>query len=114
MGIVDIVGISDTKIKINLGYKMMLKDTRHVVDLRLNFLSVGRLDDEGFESRFGRGLLKQMKGSLVDAFGMKSNTLYKLATQGYVGQLNAVEKDFSMEFWHCRQGHMSEKGLQAL
>ena len=85
VGVAHIVGVGDVKIKTNLSYEMMLKDMRHLADLRLNFLLVGSLDDEGFESRFGRGLWKLMKGSLIVASGMKSNTLCKLAAQGCGG-----------------------------
>ena len=87
---------------------------RQVVDLRLNLLSIGRLDDEGFDSRFGGGRWKLMKGSLVVASARKFSTLCKLAAQACRDELNAAEKDPSMELWHQRLGHMSEKGLQAL
>ena len=110
----DIEGIGDVKIKTNLGYEMMLKDMRHVADLRLNLLSIEWLGDEGFERMFGRGLRKLTKSSLVMVSAKKSNTLYKLVAQGCGGQLNTTEKDASMELWHRRLGHMSEKGLQAL
>ena len=113
-GTTDIVWIGDVKIKTNLGYEMMLKDVRHVADLRLNLLSVGWLDDEGFESKFGRGLWRLTKGSLVMASAKKSNTFYKLVVQGCGSQLNTIEKDSSIELWHRRLGHMSEKGLRAL
>ena len=113
-GISNIVGIGDVKIKTNLGYELLLKDVRHVADLRLNLLSIGRLDDEGFESRFGGGRWKLKRGSLVLASARKSNTLYKLAAQACSDEVNAAEKDPSMELWHRRLGHMSEKGLQAL
>ena len=106
-GTTDSVGIGDVKIKTNLGYKMMLKDVRHVAYLRLNLLSVGRLDNEGFESKFGRELWKLTKGSLVVASAKKSNTFYKLVAQGCGAQLNTVEKDSSMELWHWRLGGMS-------
>ncbi|URE07161.1 Retrotransposon protein [Musa troglodytarum] len=49
--IANIIGMSDIHIKTNLGCKLVLKDVRHVVDLRLNLISVGRLDDEDYDSR---------------------------------------------------------------
>ena len=113
-GTVDIMGISDIHLKTNLGCKLVLKDVRHVVDLRLNLISVGRLDDEDYESRFHKGQWKLSKGSLVIANGKKCHTLYRLQAKAYGEQLNATEKDFSMELWHRRLGHMSKKGLQAL
>ncbi|URD72826.1 Retrotransposon protein [Musa troglodytarum] len=50
-GTADIIGMGDIHIKTNLGCKLVLKDVRHVVDLRLNLISVGRLDDEDYDSR---------------------------------------------------------------
>ena len=52
---VDIIGMGDIHLKTNLGYKLVLKDMRHVVDLRLNLISIGRLDDEDYDSRFYKG-----------------------------------------------------------
>ena len=77
-GASNIVGIGDVKIQTNLGYELLLKDMRHAVDLRLNLLSIGRLDDEGFESRYGGGRWKLIKGSLVVASARKSGTLLLL------------------------------------
>ena len=54
-GTADIIGMGDIHLKTNLGCKLVLKDVRHVVDLRLNLFSVGRLDDEDYESRFHKG-----------------------------------------------------------
>ncbi|XP_065031809.1 flavonoid 3',5'-hydroxylase 1-like isoform X3 [Musa acuminata AAA Group] len=113
-GTADIIGMGDIHLKTNLGCKLVLKDVRHVVDLRLNLISVGRLDDEDYESRFHRGQWKLSKGSLVIANGKKCHTLYRLQAKAYGEQLNATEKDFSMELGHRRLGHMSEKGLQTL
>ncbi|URE48637.1 hypothetical protein MUK42_14927 [Musa troglodytarum] len=113
-GISNIINMGDIHIKTNLGCKLVLKDVRHVVDLRLNLISVGRLDDEDYDSRFYKGQRKLSKGSLVITNGKKYHTLYKLHAKACGEQLNATEKDFSMELWHKRLGHMSEKGLQAL
>ena len=77
-GIADIIGMDDIHLKTNLGCKLVLKDVRHVVDLRLNLISVGRLDDEEYESRFHKGQWKLSKGSLVIASGKKYHTLYRL------------------------------------
>ena len=99
-GTADIIGMGDIHLKTNLGCKLVLKDVRHVVDLRLNLISVGTLDDEEYESRFHRGQWKLSKGSLVIANGKKCHTLYRLQAKAYGEQLNAIEKDFSMELWH--------------
>ena len=47
------------------------------------------------------------------AKGEKRNTLYWTTTKFSTPQVNAVE-DCSIELWHKRLGHLSEKGLATL
>ncbi|KAJ8486187.1 hypothetical protein OPV22_018672 [Ensete ventricosum] len=107
----NIIGMRDIHIKTNIGCKLVLKDVRHVIDLRLNLISVVKLDDEDFDVRFHKGQWKLSKGSLIVANGKKCHTLYRLQAKACVEQLNATEKDFSIELWHRRLRHMSKKGL---
>lgn len=109
-----IVGIGDICLETNQGLKLLLKDVRHVPDIRLNLISTGRLDDDGFASWFGENKCKLTKGSLVVARGRKTNTLYVMQAKLHIGELNAIQKDASIELWHRRLGHVSEKGLQLL
>ena len=74
----NIIGMGDIYIKTNLGYKLVLKDMRHMVDLRLNLISVRRLDDEDYDSKFHKGQWKLSKDSLIVANGKKCHTLYSL------------------------------------
>ena len=46
------MGIGDICLE-TLGSKLILKDVRHVPDIRLNLISAGKLDDEGFVNYFG-------------------------------------------------------------
>ena len=52
------------------------------------------------------------KGYLLVAYARKSTTLYKFATQGYGGELNAAEKDFNMELWHQRGATKVRRGCR--
>lgn len=108
-----ILGIGNICVTTNLGTKMVLKDVRFVPDLRLNLLSTGKLDEEGYTSSFGKGCWKLTKGSLVLARGKKCCTLYKTQFHLENDELGTVEGT-SMDLWHKRLGHMSEKGLQTL
>uniref|UniRef100_A0A2N9EWM8 Integrase catalytic domain-containing protein n=1 Tax=Fagus sylvatica TaxID=28930 RepID=A0A2N9EWM8_FAGSY len=49
----DIVGISDICVETNTGYTLKLKDVRHILDMRLNLISISVLDKEGYESHLG-------------------------------------------------------------
>ena len=70
-GVSKIVGIGDDCLETSIGNKLVLKDVRHVPDIRPNLISTGRLDDEGFTNSFGESKWKLTKGSLVVARGKK-------------------------------------------
>ena len=113
-GVSKIVGIGDVFLETSIGNKLVLKDVRHVPDIRLNLISIGRLDDEGFTNSFGESKWKLTKGSLVVARGKKQNTLYVMEAKLHKGEINVAQRDVSIELWHRRLGHISEKGLQTL
>ena len=109
-----IVGIGDICLETSIGSKLILKDVRHVPDIRLNLISTGRLDDEGFAHYFGESKWKLTKGSLIVAKGKKINSFYVMEAKLHKGEINAIRKGESIDLWHKRLGHISEKGLQTL
>ena len=48
-----IMGIGDIFLETSIGNKLVLKDVRHVPDIRLKLTSISRIDDEGFTNSFG-------------------------------------------------------------
>ncbi|URE40384.1 hypothetical protein MUK42_35170 [Musa troglodytarum] len=74
----------------------------------------GRLDDEGFTRYFGESKWKLTKDSLVVARGKKLNSFYIMEAKLHKGEINAIQKGESIDLWHKRLGHISEKGLQTL
>lgn len=108
----EIVGKGDIRLEMSTGCSLLLKEVRHVPDLRLSLISTGKLDDEGHYSTFGNGMWKLTKGSLVVAKGKKDCSLYKTQAKLCKAQLNTVEGSFDK--WHQRLGHMSEKGMKLL
>ena len=109
-----IVGIGNIFLETNVGCRLVLKDVRHVPDIRLNLISTGLLDDDGYISSFGDGKWKLTKGNLVIAKGKKDTSLYLTDAKTCGGEVNAVKKEVSAAVWHKRLGHMSEKGLGIL
>ena len=57
--------VGDICLETSIGNKLVLKDVRHVPDIRLNLIFTGKLDDEGFTNSFGESKWKLIKGSLV-------------------------------------------------
>ena len=106
------MGIEDICLETSIKNKLVLKDVRHVPDIRLNLISTSRLDDEGFTNSFGENKWKLIKGSLVVARGKKPNTLDVMEAKLHKGEINATPQDVSIELWHRRLGHISENGLQ--
>ena len=66
-GACKIVGIRNVCLLTSTGCKLILKDVRHVPDVRLNLVSVGQLDDEDCNGSFHNGARKFCKGSLIVA-----------------------------------------------
>ncbi|KAG6424239.1 hypothetical protein SASPL_114654 [Salvia splendens] len=113
-GLVKVVGIGDVCLITNNGTKLTLRDVRHAPDIRLNLISAGKLDDEGFCNTFSEGQWKLTKGSLVVARGTKNANLYLMQASTSSTNVNVTENDSSTELWHRRLSHISEKGLNCL
>lgn len=112
-GLAQVVGVGDVCLVTDIGAKLVLKNVRHVPDIRLNLISTGKLDDEGFCSTFYSGQWKLTKGSLVLARGKKHTSLYLLHATISTDRVNVADDD-PARLWHRRLGHMSEKGLSCL
>lgn len=69
-----IVGQDDMHVVRNIGYKLILKNVRHILDLKVSLLSTGVLDDSEFTSQFSH-VWKLVKGSLV-ILGGRYDVLY--------------------------------------
>ena len=75
-GISNIIGVGDIDMMTNSWCIHSLKDVRHVPEMRLNLISVGKLDDAGMISQFGGGRWKLTHGNLIMARGRKEGSLY--------------------------------------
>ncbi|XP_047268802.1 uncharacterized protein LOC107871373 isoform X1 [Capsicum annuum] len=109
-----IVGIGDISIKTNVGCTLVLKDVRHVPELQLNLIYGIALDRDRNENYFANKKWKLTNGALVIAKGVARGTLYRTNAEIYRDELNAVREEISVDLWHKRIGHMSEKGLEIL
>ncbi|WVY90442.1 hypothetical protein V8G54_035956 [Vigna mungo] len=108
-----IVGIGEVTLTTENGTRLVLKEVRHVPEMRLNLISVGKLDDAGMNNQFSDGKWKLCRGSMIVARGKKEGSLYCMQGKTYKGETNVTQEE-SKELWHKRLGHMSEKGLEIL
>ena len=109
-----IIGRGDVHLETENGTTLVLKSVRHVEALRLNIISVGLLDGEGYSSRFGNAQYKLTKGNLIVAKGNMVSVLYHVHAKLSAACVNALQKEDACALWHKRLGHMSEKGMTVL
>ena len=50
-----IVGVGYVQINMKNGQEILLKQVRHIPEMRMSLISMGRLDDEGHSTSFGKG-----------------------------------------------------------
>ena len=61
---------------------------------------------------FASGSWKVNKGSMVVAYETKTRTLY--ITSNCRNTLVVVDASVNSNLWHCRLGHINEKGMKVL
>jgi hypothetical protein len=108
-----IVGMGKVQIKLRNGNQWLLKEVRHVPNLRRNIISTRQLVSEGCISTFTEKAWKVTKGSLVIKKGEKVGTLY-LCIGNVESSISLAFIGVDTTFWHHRLGHMSEKGMKIL
>ncbi|CAH9075454.1 unnamed protein product [Cuscuta epithymum] len=113
-GLSKIVGIGDICLKFDTGIELVLHNVKHVPDMRLNLISAGLLDDDGYSNNFGNGIWKLTRGSLIVARGKRCSKLYMTHPKIFKDRVNAVVNTDMTDLWHKRLGHMSEKGMSLL
>ena len=95
------------------GNQWLLKEVRHVPDMKKNLISIGKLGGEGCVTTFTDKTRKVTKGALVIKKGEKVGTLYLCnGISNFVNALNSKGVDAGL--WHHRLGDMSEKGMNIL
>ena len=73
-----IVGIGNVCLLTSTCCRMVLNVVCHVLDIRLNLILVGQLNDEGYSGSFRNGSWKFYKRNLIVARAKKQNTFYVL------------------------------------
>ena len=113
-GEVKVFGIGTVCLKINTSSMLLLLNVKHALDIHLNLISVGQLNDDSYHNDLFNGQWKRIKGSLILARGIKHSNLY--VTEGSIlgDCINLVESEVLSELWHKRLSHMSERGITYL
>ncbi|KAL0375810.1 UNVERIFIED_CONTAM: putative disease resistance protein [Sesamum calycinum] len=104
------------------GFKLTLKNVRHVPDLAQNLISCSALEEEGLEGKWGKGVMKILKGSLTVFKAERKRNLYVCSVDYDFHAASVVHQNVS-DLWHkstrpdiayavsCLSRYMSNAGL---
>ncbi|KAL0321780.1 UNVERIFIED_CONTAM: Retrovirus-related Pol polyprotein from transposon TNT 1-94 [Sesamum calycinum] len=95
------------------GFKLTLKNVRHVPDLAHNLISCSALEEEGLEGKWGKGVMEIMRDLLLFLKAERKRNLY-ICSVKYECHTASVSKTTTSDLWHKRLGHISMKGLDFL
>jgi len=113
-GVARCIGVGQVCLEMSNGSRLILKHVKHVPDVRLNLLSVGKLCDENYNNSFSGDSWKLTKGSMVVGRGTTQSTLYITQAKIVKDIVHAVEFADGTNLCHKRSYHMSEKGTSVL
>ena len=85
------VGIDDVCIETNVGSTMMLKDVRHVPDLRMNVFFTLAMDRAGYCNYLGNRRWKLTKGTLVVVSGHACCGMYRTYVKTCKKKFNEIK-----------------------
>jgi len=88
--------------------KLQLTEVLYAPEVGYTLVSVGKLDEKGFELTFSRGkcVIRGPKGEHVGVIPKTRQGLYRVAHEE-PETANAVEEIITLDQFHCRVGHIS-------
>ena len=86
-----IIGMGTMHLVTSIGCKLVLRNVRHVPNIKLNLLSAGHLNDEGFNSQLGERKWKLLKGRMVVAHPQKMRSLYVIQAKVCQEEVNVMD-----------------------
>uniref|UniRef100_A0A803Q788 GAG-pre-integrase domain-containing protein n=1 Tax=Cannabis sativa TaxID=3483 RepID=A0A803Q788_CANSA len=112
-----ILRIGTVDMKMHDGVTQIVQNVRYVPDLERNLLLIGMFCNHGYTVRIDNNTLNISKGSLVVVRGRLKNGMYYMIVTVVIGTtslaINNAEYG-SMNLWHLRLGHVSERVLSEL
>ncbi|CAH9116161.1 unnamed protein product [Cuscuta epithymum] len=87
----NVLGLGDVCLRFSCGYVLALKNVRHVSELCCNLLSCASLENEGLKRKWGKGIMKVVKGCLVVFKAEMKNNLYVCHAEPVLDFVNCVQ-----------------------
>ncbi|KAL0337613.1 UNVERIFIED_CONTAM: hypothetical protein Scaly_2036400 [Sesamum calycinum] len=106
----DVHGLGDVCLIFDNDFKLTLKDIRHVPDLAHSLISYSAFEEEGLERRWGKGVMKVMKGSLTIFKAERKKNLYD-CTVKHDSFVSSVLKTSKTDLWHKRDRERRESRI---
>ena len=91
------IGMGDVSLETSNGTVLFLKNVKHILDIRMNLISIGKLDDEGFYNTFHDSQWKLTRGSMVVEKGKKCSSLYLMQARVIDSSINVMDDDSIVE-----------------
>ena len=111
-----IVGLGTIKLNLEGGVVAVLKQVRHVPEIKRKLISVAMLDQEGYVVKIENGTMNVFKDSSRIMRGKKEHGIYVLQGNSESIEANVTEssgQNHTMR-WHRRLAHVGERGLKLL
>lgn len=67
--VIKVIGCGDMVLETNNGFRLIFKNVKYIPSIRVNIISIRKLDDEGYYNFFGNGRCKLTIGHMVVARG---------------------------------------------
>ena len=94
---------------------IVLQNVLYAPEAAHRYISIGKLDEGGFDTTFGSGKAHIRKGERCYGIGNRHNGQYWLDLKISPPSLNAISrKDKPLDLWHQRYGHLGYDALEKL
>ncbi|GAA0171674.1 hypothetical protein LIER_25653 [Lithospermum erythrorhizon] len=77
-------------------WELVLENVRHIPDFRLNLISSGKLDDQGYLNFFGDGQSKVIKDFKLTIKDTKEGTLYRSRLEALKDGVHIVDSELKL------------------
>ncbi|GJU90064.1 retrovirus-related pol polyprotein from transposon TNT 1-94 [Tanacetum coccineum] len=105
-------GIGKVRVQLKDGSSFVLRNVRYIPELKINLISLGTLEKEGYTVKLQSGKVKVINGSRVILSGIRrDNCVYSLDGHAMAGDLNASveEKDSHAQLVENQTGRTVKK-----
>ncbi|KAK2442749.1 putative mitochondrial protein [Trifolium repens] len=110
-----VVGKGNVKLRVG-SITQVITNVYYIPELKNNLLSIGQLQEKGLTVVFKEDMCRvyhQERGVIMQS-KMTANRMYVIMVDVITPTCFKVTNEDATYLWHCRYGHLSQKGLQIL